>query len=312
MKEILIKDIIEFLKEENEEFEFHGSELEYIDGFSSITNYKTNSITWIKNEDIYLQLKDKLSEIKLIVLPNSLVTYDIYVNRIVTSNPKKIFFSILKKYFYEEREYKIGKYNTIAPNVKMGNDISIGNCCTIEEDVEIGDGTIIFNNVDIRKGTKIGKNCIIESCSVIGGDGFGYSESEDKTHMLVPHFGNVIIGDDVHIGSSVCIDRGTIDDTVINNNIKIDNLYQISHNVVIGENTMITGGTGIGGSVKIGKNCFISGFAVKNQLTVGDNSFIARGSVVLRNVKENTMVFGYPARSYGEYEKNSSHGLVIK
>ena len=112
----------------------------------------------------------------------------------------------------------------------------------------------------------------------------------------MPHFGSVVIGDNVDIGANTTIERGTIDDTVIENGVKIDDLCQISHNVHIGENTNIITNTSIYGSVNIGKNCYIATSIIRNQLKIGDNVTIGMGSVVVKDIQDGSLVFGNPAK----------------
>ncbi len=144
---------------------------------------------------------------------------------------------------------------------------------------------------------KIGRNCIIKSGAVIGEIGFGYSVNESGENFRIPHFGSVVIGDNVEIGgANTTIERGgTIEDTIIEKGVKIDDLCQISHNAHIGENTKIITNTSIYGSVKVGKNCYISTSIIRNQLTIGDNVVVGMGSVVLKDVGDNLIAYGNPA-----------------
>jgi UDP-3-O-[3-hydroxymyristoyl] glucosamine N-acyltransferase len=143
----------------------------------------------------------------------------------------------------------------------------------------------------------LGKNTFIgENCS-IGNDGFGYIQDENKKWIKFPHYGDVVIGDDVEIGNNVCIDRGTLSNTIIGNGVKIDNLVHIAHNVEIGENTLIIAQTMIGGSSKIGKDCWISpSTSIKNGINIGDNVLIGMGAVVLKDVENNKVMVGNPAK----------------
>lgn len=138
---------------------------------------------------------------------------------------------------------------------------------------------------------KIGENC------AIGLDGFGYVKDTDGTWLRFPHLGRVVIGDNVEIGSNVCIDRGALGDTTIGKGVKIDNLVHVAHNVEIGENTLVVAHSVIGGSVKIGKNVFVGmGAMIKNKVTVGDGATIGMGAVVIHDVPAGATVVGNPAR----------------
>jgi UDP-3-O-[3-hydroxymyristoyl] glucosamine N-acyltransferase len=138
---------------------------------------------------------------------------------------------------------------------------------------------------------KIGKN------TVIGGDGFGYARDTDGMLVKMPHQGNVIIEENVEIGSNTCIDRAVIGSTVIGAGTKIDNLVHIAHGVKIGKNCLIVAGAVIGGSCEIGDNCFIGiNASVKNKVKIGNNVTIGMGAVVLKDVPDGATVVGNPGR----------------
>lgn len=148
---------------------------------------------------------------------------------------------------------------------------------------------------------KIGCNTIIHSGVVIGTDGFGYFDNEDGLHEKVEHFGGVSIGDNVEIGANTCIDRGTLDDTYIGNNVKIDNLCHIAHNVTIEENSMVIALSMLGGSSTLKKNVYIApGVMVMNQVTIGERSLAGMGAVVIKDVQNNKVVIGVPAKELRE------------
>lgn len=296
MKTVNIKDILDFLDGINSIYEFSGNKNDRITGFSSITNYKQNTLSWVKNESKLREIEDMYKDsLQLLIIPDINIKNINVKNYIKVDNPKKVFFDILKNFYGDSEQNGIGKNNVISPLANLGNNVYIGNNCTIEDYVEIGEGTKIFNNVTLSKGVKIGKNCTIKSGAVIGEIGFGYSINENGESIRVPHFGSVVIGDNVDIGANTTIERGTIDDTIIEKGVKIDDLCQISHNVYIGENTNVITNTSIYGSVKIGKNCYISTSIIRNQLNIGDNAIIGMGSVVVKNVRDNVMVYGNPA-----------------
>ena len=302
IKIVNIKEILDFLEKRNYIYEFSGNKEDKIIGFSSITNYSENTISWIKNEEKFIEVSDLLNNrIQLLVVPNIDIENINLKNYIKVNNPKKVFFDILENLYGESSQYGIGKNNVISPLASIGKNVYVGNNCTIEDYVEIGEGTKIFNNVILSKAVKIGRNCIIKSGAVIGEIGFGYSVNESGENFRIPHFGSVVIGDNVEIGANTTIERGTIEDTIIEKGVKIDDLCQISHNAHIGENTKVITNTSIYGSVKVGKNCYISTSIIRNQLTIGDNVIIGMGSVVVRDVRDNAIVYGNPAR--GKIEK---------
>ncbi len=141
----------------------------------------------------------------------------------------------------------------------MGENIQIKAQSYIGENVKIGKNTIIQNGVKILSNSIIGNNCIINAGAVIGCDGFGFAPQENGTYTKIPQTGNVIIGNNVEIGSNSTIDRATMGSTIIHDGVKIDNLVQIAHNAEIGKNTVFAGQSGVSGSTKIGENCVIGG-----------------------------------------------------
>lgn len=178
----------------------------------------------------------------------------------------------------------IGEGTHIGHNVVLG-EVSIGNNC------EIG------NNVVIKSGTAIGNNVEIGDNTTIGGVGFGYVDLPDGSTFQVPHLGGVKIADGVHIGSNTCIDRGSIGNTVIGENSRIDNLVHIAHNVQIGKGVFVIAGAEISGSVKIGDKAWIAPNAcVREGLIIGAGAVVGLGSVVVKDVAEGTTVMGVPAR----------------
>lgn len=174
----------------------------------------------------------------------------------------------------------IGQHVIIGPKVKIGPG------CTIADQVTIGEGTTIEANVSIHHKVKIGKNSHLSSGVVIGSDGFGFANQSGVWHKI-PQLGSVTVGDHVDIGANTTIDRGAIDDTVIENGVKLDNLIQIGHNVQIGENTIIAGCTAIAGSTIIGKNCVIGGaVCFAGHIVIGDNIMITGMTAVTKSIKE--------------------------
>ena len=165
----------------------------------------------------------------------------------------------------------------------------------------------IYSNVVIYANVKIGNNIIIHSGTVIGSDGFGYVNDKNFWYKI-PQTGGVIIGNDVEIGSNTSIDRGTLDNTIIGNGVKIDNQIQIAHNVAIGDNTAIAGCVGIAGSAKIGKNCTIGGGAgIQGHIEICDNTQITGMTKVSCNIKEaGVYSSGTPLMSNEEWLKNAA------
>ncbi len=166
----------------------------------------------------------------------------------------------------------VGANTILHPNVTIGRNVRIGRDCLIHAGVTIYDGV------------QLGDRCIVQSGAVIGSDGFGF-QSSATGWIKVPQVGTVIIGDDVEIGANTCIDRGAIEDTVIGNGVKIDNLVQIAHNVRIGEHTAIAGCAGIAGSTTIGRRCMIGGDAkVVGHLEICDDVIISAATIISASI----------------------------
>jgi UDP-3-O-[3-hydroxymyristoyl] glucosamine N-acyltransferase len=202
----------------------------------------------------------------------------------------------------------IGSFCTVGENSIIGEKCIIENQVFIGNNVEIGNGCIIYPGVKILDDTIIGQNCIIHSSTTIGSDGFGFAPNDDGSYKKIPQTGNVVIGDNVEIGSNSTIDRATLGSTIISNGVKLDNQIQVAHNVEIGENTAIAAQSGVAGSTKIGKNCMIGGqVGIIGHIKIGDNVKIQAQAGVTSNIESNSRVTGTPAISYMNYNKSYVH-----
>jgi len=178
----------------------------------------------------------------------------------------------------------VGALVVIGDNVILGENVVIGSGCVIENDVTIADNTRLEPRVIIKHHCEIGHNCHIFSGAVIGSDGFGYAEEAGRW-IKIPQVGRVILQANVDVGANTTIDRGALDDTIIEEGVKLDNLIQIGHNCVIGAHTVIAGCVGIAGSARIGRHCRIGGAAmVLGHLEIADNVTISPGSMITRSL----------------------------
>jgi UDP-3-O-[3-hydroxymyristoyl] glucosamine N-acyltransferase len=208
---------------------------------------------------------------------------------------------------YGENLY-LGSFCYIGKNVRIGKNVKVYPNTFVGDNVVIGDNCILFAGVRVYSETEIGNNCIIHSGTIIGSDGFGFAPLEDGTYSKIPQIGNVILEDDVEIGSCTTIDRATIGSTIIRKGVKLDNQIQIAHNVEIGENTVIAAQTGVAGSTKIGKSCMIGGqVGISGHLIIGDNVKIQAQSGIGKNIKEGEIIQGSPAFNYGDFSKSYVH-----
>lgn len=180
----------------------------------------------------------------------------------------------------------IAPHVVIEAGVKIADGVKIGPGCHIEKAVQIGRNSRLYAHVVVRHHCVIGDNCIVHPGAVIGSDGFGYAKDGDQW-CKVPQLGRVIIGNDVEIGSNTTIDRGALDDTVIGDRVKLDNLIQVAHNVTIGDDTIIAACVGIAGSTTIGKRCAIGGQAgILGHKSIVDDVQIAAKSLVTNSIKQ--------------------------
>ncbi len=205
---------------------------------------------------------------------------------------------------YGENVY-VGAFTYIGDKVKIGDNVKIFPSAYIGDNVTIGDNTIVFSGAKIYSESYIGSNCVINSGAIIGADGFGFAPNEKGEYSKVPQTGNVIIEDYVDIGAATTIDRATLGSTIIRKGVKLDNQIQIAHNVEVGKNTVIAAQTGVAGSTKIGENCIIGGqVGIVGHITIGNNVKIQAQSGIGRNIKDNEVLQGSPALSYGDFNKS--------
>lgn len=201
------------------------------------------------------------------------------------------------------RKVWVGDFVTVGKKCEIGEFTKICDNVTIGEGCRIGSGCIIYPGVHIFPGMVIGDRVILHSGCIIGDDGFGNAPQPDGTWTKIEHMGNVVIGNDVEIGSNTTVDKAQMESTIIGNGVRIDNLCQIAHNVEIGDNTVMAAQTGIAGSTKIGKNCIIAGqVGFVGHITVADNTTVGAKSGVIGNVrKPGSVIFGIPAIDRVQY-----------
>ncbi len=294
---ISVQDIMDYLQETEHKVLPEGDKNIEIRNFCSLSSPQSEAITWIKNAE-----ENSLSKFSgcgncIVVakkaIPNSIANCCF----LITEEPKAVFFSILNRFWGATARTGIAA-SAVVESDRLAPDVSVGHHCYIGKDVSVGAGTVIEHNVSIYNKVVIGENCLIHSGTVIGTDGYGYFMDGGKRPVKVRHYGGVKIGDDVEIGANTAICRGTMDDTVIGNHTKIDNLCHIAHNCQIGENVLLVANTILCGSVKVENGAYVApGGIVKNQLTLHENAFVGIGGVVLKDVDPDTVAAGVPARA---------------
>ncbi|HAU1271073.1 TPA: UDP-3-O-(3-hydroxymyristoyl)glucosamine N-acyltransferase [Legionella pneumophila] len=240
---------------------------------------------------------------------------------LVHPNPYKAF-ALIAQAFYPGQELSsfiapsaiiestalIGSDCYIAHGAYIGNQVKIGNRCKIGVNTYVGDGVaigddcLIEDNVSIRHAV-VGNRVVIYPGARIGQDGFGFA-SDANGHYKIPHAGGVIIGNDVEIGANTCIDRGSLDNTVIEDWCRLDNLVQIGHNVKIGKGSVIVAQVGIAGSTELGEHVTLAGqVGVIGHLRIGKGATVLASGKVYKNVKSGDRVGGHPAVSISDWQK---------
>ena len=247
------------------------------------------------------------------------------INAIVSNNPYAAYAKIAALLTPEEKHIEgidagafvsadssISKSASIAAGaviesgVEIAEHVRIGPGCVIQRNVKIGSNTVLTANVTVTHDCEIGADNLLHPGVVIGADGFGQA-MDNGSWIKVPQLGRVIVGNDIEIGANTTIDRGAIEDTIIEDNVKLDNQIQIAHNVKIGAHTAIAGSSAIAGSTKIGKHCRIAGMVgIVGHLEITDNVTITAKSLVTGSIKKaGVYSAGTPLEPNKNWRKNT-------
>lgn len=284
-------------------------------GLSFLANPKYESFVYTTGADVIIVGNDFKAE------------KEISATLIRVEEPYLAFAALLELYNkLQHNKSGISANAFVHETAKLGEDVYVGDFAFIGENVVIGAGTkvypqayigdrvtigeecLVFSGARLYHDTLIGRACTIHSGVVLGSDGFGFAPLEGGGYMKVSQIGNVVIEDEVEIGSNTTIDRATIGSTIIRKGVKLDNLIQIAHNCEIGENTVIAAQTGISGSTKVGKNCMIGGQAgLAGHLKIGDNVKIQAQAGIPSDIKDGEIVMGSPALNLRQFMKSYIH-----
>ncbi len=201
----------------------------------------------------------------------------------------------------------VGALAVIEAGATVGEGAVIGPHCVVGAQARVGAHTRLAARVTLAPGCSVGDRCIVHSGVVIGADGFGFAPTEGRWEKI-EQLGAVRIGNDVELGANTCIDRGALDDTVIEDGVKLDNLVQIGHNVRVGAHTAMAGCAGVAGSAVIGAHCTIGGGAVVlGHLSLADHVHISAASVVMRSIRQPGQYSGvFPIADNASWEKNAA------
>ncbi len=292
MKSVTAREIYEFCREKDPAVRYVGDYEISVKGFSSLSHYRNHTLTWVKKQSNYEGRKDVAPSI--CIIQEGVKISD--TNQIISADSRNLFFYVIEEFWgnHRSRTGSIGEYTHIGSNVCIGERVTIGNCCSIDGDISIGDDTVISDNVVIKNRVDIGSRCRIQALAVIGENGFGWTEDKDNKKKMIEHYGGVLIGNDVFIGSHVNIARGVIDDTIISDGVKIAPSTHIGHNNYVGEDAVIICSQ-LYGSAHTGDNAYIVGSIIRNHSVIGASSMVGMGSIVTKDVDPGTTVVGNPA-----------------
>ena len=218
---------------------------------------------------------------------------------VFVDNPRLVFIKIVKLMKdYKDNRKGVSKHAIIADSAKIGRDCYIGDLAIVGDECMVGENTIIDSRV-VLKNTIVGNNCTLQSGSIIGEEGFAFERDNNSMNLeKFPHYGKVIIKNNVEIFANCTIARGSLTNTVIEEGTKIDALCHVAHNVHIGEKTQVTAGVVVGGSTIIGNNCWLGlNSTIKHKIKIGNSVIVGSGSSVIHNVEDKDIVAGNPAKS---------------
>ena len=276
--------------------------------FAFLPKYK-KEINSSKASAFIVLSKDDLNDESGIVVDNPYISM-IQVLDFFDNRPVPIFSiseqSVIDTTVIKPKNLHVGSFSVVDHGVVLGKNVFIGNGVKINAGSIIGDNTVIHDNVVLYDKTTIGKNSVIHSGSVIGCDGFGYHTVKDNHHKI-PHIKSVIVGDNVEIGASCTIDRGSVKNTVISDYSKLDNQVHIAHNVTIGKGCLLAGGVFIGGSTNVEDYVTIAGKSdIGPHINIGSKSVIGARSCVIKSLKESGIYAGNPAITLREKLKRDA------
>jgi UDP-3-O-[3-hydroxymyristoyl] glucosamine N-acyltransferase len=246
----------------------------------------------------------------VIVSPAVAEATDVQTALIVVDNPYHYFARLTqlwRQHLPKDDAPLVHPSAVIHPSASVHATARIGPLCVVERGAHIGANTWLKSGITVGEDCHIGERCIVHAGVVIGADGFGFAMFEGRWEKI-EQLGAVRIGNDVEIGANTCIDRGALDDTVLEDGVKLDNLVQIGHNVHVGANTAMAGCAGVAGSARIGANCTVGGGAVVlGHLQLADGVHISAASVVMRSIRQPGQYSGvFPIDDNASWEKNAA------
>ena len=280
-----------------------------IGGLAPLQSARSDQISFLSHPKYQSQLATSRAGC-VIVAPAFEAQATVGRSAIVTDDPY-LYFARLTRLWKQTQQAvqgpRIHPTAVIDPDAWVAEDALIGPLCVVERGARVGPGSVLKSRVTLSEGCSVGARCILHSGVVVGADGFGFALHQGQWEKI-EQLGAVRIGDDVEIGANTCIDRGALEDTVIENGVKLDNLIQIGHNVHIGRHTAMAGCAGVAGSATIGAHCTVGGGAiVLGHLTLADGVHISAASVASRSIHKPGHYTGmFPLDDNAAWEKNAA------
>ncbi len=307
-KQVTVTQIVEALQSHGGEL--HGDGSISVQALAALEHARHGSLSFVNGPRYAAQMEQ--SQASCLIVPPAMLDAARREGRacIVTANPYAYYARVTqwwKQHMLPQPDYRIHPSAVVHPGAEVHPDAIIGPLCVVERGARIGAGSWLKSRVTISEDCSVGARCILHPGVVIGADGFGFAH-ENGQWVKIEQLGAVRIGDDVEIGANTCIDRGALDDTVIGNGVKMDNLIMIAHNVQIGEHTAMAANTGVAGSARIGAHCTIGGAAnIAGHLTIADGIHITATSMVTRSLRKQGAYTGFfPLDDNATWEKNAA------
>ncbi|PIT77597.1 UDP-3-O-(3-hydroxymyristoyl)glucosamine N-acyltransferase [Limnohabitans sp. B9-3] len=286
-----------------------GDPQRLIQKLSPLDTAQADTLSFLSNPKYQSQLATTQAGC-VIVSPAVAEVTDTCSALIVADNPYHYFARLTqlwRQHLPKDDAFLVHPSAVIHPSASVHATARIGPLCVVERGAHIGANTWLKSGITVGEDCHIGERCIIHAGVVIGADGFGFAMFEGRWEKI-EQLGAVRIGNNVEIGANTCIDRGALDDTVLEDGVKLDNLVQIGHNVHVGANTAMAGCAGVAGSARIGANCTVGGGAVVlGHLQLADGVHISAASVVMRSIRQPGQYSGvFPIDDNASWEKNAA------
>ena len=289
--------------------ELHGDEALRVSGLAPLETANSRQLSFLSNPKYQQQLQ--ASQAGCVIVGPQMREAAIARGACIVTDQPYLYFAKLTQLWKRRRTIQVGPAlhpsAVIDETAVVHPTASVGPLCVVERGARIGAGTVLKSRVTVGEDCVVGERCLLHPGVVIGADGFGFAPN-DGAWEKIEQLGAVRIGNDVEIGANTCIDRGALQDTVIEDGVKLDNLVQIGHNVRIGQHSALAGCVGVAGSATIGSQCTIGGGAiVLGHLALADGVNISAATVVTRSIRKPGHYTGmFPLDENANWEKNAA------